>query len=63
MVNRLKKQNKNVLVHIRWIYVNRVMSFRADKQNIDTQTQTVAADNNTRRPKLASGKNTIRAQQ
>ena len=35
------------------------MSYRADKQVIDTRTHwhKDAADDNTRRPKLASGKN------
>ena len=37
------------------------MSYRADKQVIDTQTDghTDAGNDNTRRPKLASGKNLI----
>ena len=32
------------------------MSYRADKQVIDTHTHTDAGDDNTRRPKLALGK-------
>ena len=42
------------------------MSYRADKQVIDTHTHghmdrhTDAGDDNTRRPKLASGKNCLR---
>ena len=38
------------------------MSYRADKQVIDTHTDryTGRGDDNTRRPKLASGKNPIR---
>ena len=32
------------------------MSYRADKQVIDTHTHTDTGNDNTRRPKLASGK-------
>ena len=44
------------------------MSYRADKQVIDTHTHrhtdrhTDAGDDNTRRPKLASGKNSSKSQ-
>ena len=34
-------------------------SYRADKQVIDTHTHTDTGNDNTRRPKLASGKNSI----
>ena len=54
------------MVQIWWSQLERMMSYRADKQGVDahirTHTQTDAGNDNTRRPKLASGKNLITTQ-
>ena len=47
-----------------WSSLERMMSYRADKLRVDararTHTQTDAGNDNTRRPKLASGKNVMK---
>ena len=60
---KVNQHKKIVGIFIWWFLLERVMSYRADKLGVDTRTHihtlwhTDTGNDNTQRPKLASGKN------